>query len=179
MVANLDISGLLTMTLSAPESHNLNSHVGTLSFGLCQNHCTISINSVGVYDLAVTWKCVWAGGHWSGGTPAVLSCTFLVFWVITGRSSKESIISGASKSALEFLFPYSTRSIVSKICSLSTEILWTWPIRGCKVVFFFLLIYSVPVLISQCSFLTACFHFLRYQLFFQLGLGHAAMAMPL
>ena len=178
MVANLDISGLLTMTLSAPESHNLNSHVGTLSFGLCQNHCTISINSVGVYDLAVTWKCDWAGGHWLGSTPAGLSCTFLVFWVITGRSSNESVISGASKSALEFLFPCSTRSVVSKICSLSTEILWTWPIRGWKVVFF-PLIYSAPVLISQCGFLIARFHFLRYQLFFQLGLGHAAMAMPM
>jgi len=136
MVANLDISGPLTMTLSAPESQNLNSRVGTLSFSLCRNHCTISINSVGVYGLAVTWKCVWTGGHWSGGTPAGLSCTFLVFWVITGRSSNESVISGASKSALEFLFPCSTRSVVSKICSISTQILWTWPIRGCKVGFF-------------------------------------------
>lgn len=74
MVANLDISGPLTMTLSAPESHNLNSHVGTLSFGLCQNRCTISINSVGIYGNVF--------GHGAidqGGTPAGLSSTFLVF----------------------------------------------------------------------------------------------------
>ena len=74
MVANLDISGPLTMTLSAPESQNLNSHVGTLSVGLCRNRCTISINSIGVYENVF--------GHGAvdqGGTPAGLSCTFLVF----------------------------------------------------------------------------------------------------
>ena len=54
MVANLDISEPLTMTLSAPKSHNLNSHVGKLSLDLYRNRYTISINSVGVYDLAVT-----------------------------------------------------------------------------------------------------------------------------
>jgi len=74
MVANLDISGPLTMTLSAPKSHNLNSHVGTLSVGLCRNCCTISINSIGVYENVF--------GHGAidqGGTPAGLSSTFLVF----------------------------------------------------------------------------------------------------
>ena len=54
VVANLDISGPLTMTLSAPESHSLNSHVGTLSFSLCRNRCTITINSIGVCGLAIT-----------------------------------------------------------------------------------------------------------------------------
>jgi len=79
MVANLDISGPFTMMLSTPESHSLSSQVGTLSFGFCQHHCTKSINSLGVYGPAVTWKCIWAGGHWSGRIPAGLSCTFLVF----------------------------------------------------------------------------------------------------
>ena len=49
MVANLDIFGLLTHILSAPESHNLNSQVGTLFLGFCQNRCTTSINFVAMY----------------------------------------------------------------------------------------------------------------------------------
>jgi len=63
MVANLDISGPFTITLSAPEFHSLNNQAGTLSLGFCLNRWTKSINSVAMYGWAVMCKPVWAGGH--------------------------------------------------------------------------------------------------------------------
>ena len=51
-VASFAISGPLTITLSAPESHNLSSHAGILSLGLCRNRCTRSIS-----------RRVWSGCH--------------------------------------------------------------------------------------------------------------------
>ena len=77
-VASFAISGPLTITLSAPESHNLSSQAGILSLGAAKIAAPGPL--VGEYGQAVTCKCVSAGGHWSGGTPAGLSCTFfLVF----------------------------------------------------------------------------------------------------
>jgi len=180
MVANLDISGPLTITPSAPESHILNSQVGTLFLGFCQNHCTRSIKSVALYGRAVTCKWVWPGTHWSGGTPASLSCIFPIFWIIIGWISRGSVTSRALRFNLKFLFSWSTRSIDSEVWLLSIEILRMnlsyWKMQNC---FFFLLIYSVLVLTFQCSVSEAGFNFLEYWLLFQPGLKHLTVAMSL
>ena len=89
MVANLDISGPLAIMLSAPESHCLNSQVGTLSLGFCRNRCTRWINLVAVYGWVVTCKWFWATDQ--AAPLPVYPVSFLFFWVIIGWISKGSV----------------------------------------------------------------------------------------
>ena len=100
MNASFEISGPFTTMLSALMSYNRSSPVGTLSLGFYLNHCTRSINSDAVYGRTVTWSVLWAGGHWSGGTPLAYPVFFFFFWVTTGWISKGSSPNGASRSNL-------------------------------------------------------------------------------
>jgi len=179
MVANLDISGPLTIPLSAPKSHNLNSQVGTLSLGFCQNHCTRSINSVAMNDWAVTHKWVWAGGHWSGGTPTGLSCIFFVF-LSYNRMNLQGICCKWSIMIRFRIFIFLInqvrwfRSLV--IIYWNNTDLSYWKMQSC---FFPLWLYWALVLTSKCNLVITGFHFLKHWLLFQPGLKHLTVAMPL
>jgi len=95
VVANLGISSPLTITLSAPESHNLISQVGTLSLGFCQNNCTRFINSIAIYGWVVTCKQAWEGATDQRAPLSVylvsVSGLFFFFGVIIGQISKGTI----------------------------------------------------------------------------------------